>query len=102
MSLDFFNADRMLTVYFAEEKFDNVLREDDNTPYYPNLTSCFNDAKVLKTTIEKYRISDEDIEFDLTGKLSDETTIRGTPWGVMKRLAFEPDYQTQEWFVSEH
>ena len=99
MSLDFFKADRMLAVYFAGQKFDNVLREDDKQPYYSNLTSCFQDARVLKTTIEKYRISDEDIEFDLTGRLSEDTSIRGAAWSAMKSLAFEEDYQTEEWFL---
>ena len=31
-----------------------------------NLKTCYSDCKVMKRTLEKYRISDNDIQFDLT------------------------------------
>ena len=43
-----------------------MLHEDTGSPYYKNLDTCINDAKVMRSALAKYRISDEDKEFDLT------------------------------------
>ena len=63
---DYFRADAMITVFFAEQKFDNVVDKIDGKPYYSNLTTCYHDAEVMKDTLGKYRISDKDISHDLT------------------------------------
>ena len=66
MAIDYFKPDKMITVLFAEENFDRVVRKDNQRPYYTNLKTCKSDCKVMKKTLEKYRISDNDIQFDLT------------------------------------
>ena len=88
-ALQYFKATRMIRVYFAAEVFDNVLRQKDQQPYYANLQTCYNDVRILKQTIEKYRISPNDIEYDLTGRLNDETSIRGTSWKDLKKSVMD-------------
>ena len=98
-SLEYFKATRMIRVYFAAEVFDKVLRPKDSRPYYSNLKTCYSDVRTLKHTIEKYRISPDDIEYDLTGHLTDETSIRGTTWKELKQSVMEQKGQN-DWFVS--
>ena len=74
----------MITVYFAAEVFDQVIRPKDQRPYYTNLQTCYDDVRVLKQTVEKYRLSADDIEFDLSGRLSDHTAVRGHMWKDLK------------------
>ena len=59
----------MIVVYFAQQKYDAVHRENSETkkaqPFYDNINTAFDDCKTLEKGLSKYRISEDDKHFDV-------------------------------------
>ena len=64
-----FRPDRLITILFAEEKFDKVGVKTfadkadligDWHPYYNNLETCQEDIVTIQDILSKYKISAED------------------------------------------
>ena len=58
----------MIVVYFAQQKYDAVHRENSEKkvqPFYDKIDTAFDDCKTLKKGLSKYRISEDDKHFDV-------------------------------------
>ena len=64
MKHDYFSADRMIVVYYSQQYYDAVLRENPITgrevPFYDEIDNAYEGTLALKAAVDKYKISDED------------------------------------------